>query len=376
VPWFPDGDDPDVLTSMFNRKVSQWPKPNTTRIDTRFRQNYGIGLPAPRASRYLFRFAPEGLVLGPIHNCWFDLVAESDTVLRGESGFGPSGWNIELQITNYVSPAVDPIWSKSGIEMRWIIHHVTAPDWYLAWMMNEDSGFWPTGIPFGIFKGFSWSAGFLYQSNKDPMLHPEWPWFPLQSIQTWSLSECWTFESAEEGFCECNGVDSYVLFDTFFPLVATRFRMEFDIRPTGADTQLVVYGYTGFGSFFYGFNHRHSFQWWSNTLALPDGIVLNEWNHVAVEYDWSIPGGSYSVWIDGVFQITQAGPFVTWVWDEIGRRGTLIAGEFDIKNAKLWDGTPASENLLIDVPLTVNACAVEPPSIKGTTFNMDLPSCP
>jgi hypothetical protein len=152
--------------------------------------------------------------------------------------------------------------------------------------------------------------------------------------------------------------------------------MEFDIRPTGADSSLVAHGTSFFTGLFYGFNNRKSFKWWSQTLQLPDGLVLNEWNHVEVEYDWSIPGGSYTVWIDGIFQVTKPGVFITWVCNQFGRRGTTVEGEFDMKNVKLWDGTPGAPNLLVDVPLDLDACAVVPIGTKGTTFNMMLPSCP
>ncbi|GAG70679.1 unnamed protein product, partial [marine sediment metagenome] len=165
-------------------------------------------------------------------------------------------------------------------------------------------------------------------------------------------------------------------FVPLMPFIETRFKMEFDIRPTGADEQLVAFGLTTFGSFGYMFNGFKNFQWWNKSLALPDGLVVNEWNHIRIEYNWSIPGVSYSVWIDDVHQITQAAGFTILACDAIGRRGTLIQGKFDLKKMIMYQGTPAAPTVFIDVPLDVNACVVEPAAIQGTTFNMDLPSCP
>jgi hypothetical protein len=377
LPWLADGAPPEYVWAWANKEIPAWPAPNGPRIDSRFRFNYGEYLPAPRPSKFFVRFVTGIGVSEKISNGWVDLMAVSDTLLQGTIPANAEGYSITFEIELFEDPVKEPFFGKSGIRNQIILHRAGFPDLYWRQLgFAESDG----GVPFvtlKLRKEFTVIQQPFDYTNYDPLIHTYvQTTFLAQLFEYFPLSECVVFPVTEEGFAECNGVDSYVLFNTFFPLVATRFKMEFDIRRTGADTQLVAFGYTGFGSFFYGFNDHHNFQWWNQTFFLPDGLVLVDWNHVRIEYDWSIPGGSYSIWIDDVLQITQAGAFVTWVWDEIGRRGNIIAGAFDIKNAKLWDGTPGSPNLLIDVPLTGDACAVVPPTIKGTTFNMMLPSCP
>jgi hypothetical protein len=377
MPWFETGEPAEATFAGDNLKISPWPAPNGPRIDTRFRFNYGQYLPAPRPSHFFIRIKLESGPDPTIYNATAKLLASSNTLLEGTTGISVDGLEVVFQIELFEFPVVEPFFGTSGIRYRLILKKSGFPDfvWNQFYNRVEDGG----GIYVPLLQDKKWGSSDPGQySNFDPLVFTYITITPPYNIyEWWPISECMVFDvEPEEGFCECNGVDSYVLFNTFFPLVATRFKMEFEIRRTGADTQLVAFGYTGFGSFFYGFNDHHNFQWWNQTFFLPDGLVLVDWNHVRIEYDWSIPGGSYSIWIDDVLQITQAGTFATWVWDEIGRRGNLIAGSFDIKNVKLWDGTPGSPNLLIDVPLTGDACAVAPPTIKGTTFNMMLPSCP
>jgi hypothetical protein len=298
---------------------------------------------------------------------FLDLQAISVNHLFGSAGLDSGGWEITLDIVGY---EVTPVLGPPGVVAILRASKPPSPifmQWEL-WYLDMDITHWQEVITlldeeasFGQFTTFGLPPG------------------TVTGLTGGSLPDCFPFdtiEGPEQGFCECNGTDSYILFDTFFPLVATRFKMEFEIRPTGSDTQLVAFGYTGFGSFGYMFGNRKGFQWWNQTFILPVGLILNQWNTVRIEYDWSIPGAAYSFWINGAFELTQAGAFATWVWDEIGRRGTQIAGEFDLKQAKMWDGTPAAPNLLIDVPLDINACSSVPPTIKGTTFNMDLVSCP
>lgn len=346
--------------------ISRWPKAGSNRTDCRFQLPISKGQ-LWTASRWWVEISLSGPVPDYLSRGFLDLEALSVNHLFGSAGVDDDGWEVTIDVQGY---EVTPVLGPPGVVciIRADKASIPAHMQWTYWFLDMDLTHWQAQITlieedssFGQFQ----TAGL--------------PFGTLTGLQGGSLPDCMPFdliEGPEQGFCECNGTDSYILFDTRFPLVATRFKCEFEIRPTGADTQLVCFGYTGFGSFGYMFNGRHNFQWWNNNIFLPVGLILNEWNTVRVEYDWSIPGANYSIWINGVLEATQAGGFVTWVWDEIGRRGSLIAGEFDLKQAKLWDGTPVSPNLLVDVPLDIDACAVVPPTIKGTTFNMDLASCP
>lgn len=372
---FPSVDDQEYWGVDDNSmRVSRWPQPGPRRTNAWFRFPGTFGLyPLPSRIYSALQFYlvdPPPFPPSDQEAVWWDLDPIGQNHLYFVTDPSPATGRVYtldikyfdvLPITGVYGEQMTQRIEESGEFYEQILEYaVGPPNRQLLWKWNQ---FFPDPQP---------SAASSSQS-------PGWPYVQVIPLSM-GVADCFTFPSIlpppEEGFARMNGVNAYVLFNDIAPLVATRFKMEFDIRPTGADTQLVCFGYTGFGSFGYMFNDRHNFQWWNQTFFLPDGLVLDEWNHVTIEYDWSIPGASYSIWIDGILQITQGGSFVTWVWDEIGRRGSLIAGQFDLKRARLWDGTPGAPNLLVDVPLVDDACAVVPLTLKGTTFNMDLSSCP
>ena len=139
MPWLEEDTPASVTDALANRKLASWPEPNTERIDARFRHTYGTLAPSPRAERFLWRMQPSGPG-GTIFNAWLDVVATSDTTLEGDTGFEPGvGWKVFLKVTNFIDPAVDPTWSKHGIEYRWRITIPSNPDWEFWTMYDKDA---------------------------------------------------------------------------------------------------------------------------------------------------------------------------------------------------------------------------------------------
>ncbi|GAH92101.1 unnamed protein product, partial [marine sediment metagenome] len=100
------------------------------------------------------------------------------------------------------------------------------------------------------------------------------------------------------------------------------------------------------------------------------------WNEIRLEYNWSIPGATFEAWVNGSKAGSLASAPQLLPMDNIGWLNGIGPGDFDLRNFKLTDGTPVVPRVFIDLPLEINACDLGVDAQKGTTHNMDLPSCP
>lgn len=377
MPWYADGFPPQYDVAANNRKVAPWPQPNGPRVDCRFRQNYGQYLPAPRPSQFFFRMnldTPPGIVR---QNGSVNLLAVSDTLLRGNSGTSPDGYTVIFEIELFEFPVVEPHFGTSGIRYNFILQNDGFPDLYFRQFIarSEDGGLASVPLLQG-YVGAVTGLGTEY-SNFDPFVFTyisnpiQWNFFTW-----WPLSECLVLEEDDVGgFAEMNGTDSYVSFPTFFSNHGPRFKAEWEVRPhVDADTSCFVY--TGFTSFWSGHSGIGSVRWWNIIINIVPNLVLDEWNQVRMEFNWSIPGSTYTVWINDVLAGSTGAGVRILPMDNIGSVNGFGPGIFDLRNFKLTDGNPIVPRTFIDLPLLVDACDLGVDAQKGTTHNMALPSCP
>lgn len=200
--------------------------------------------------------------------------------------------------------------------------------------------------------------------------------FDHSQVEVFSVSDCYEFARfpEEEGFADI-GPGRWIEFPVDFPHTLGPIRVEFDIHPIN-DIDLAVTSLRRFQSFSGGFAGLNTFRWWNRTVNLNPTLTLGAWQHVEAEWNWSVPGAEWRVWIDGQLagqqpETAQNNPF-----DNIGWNEGNGPGEFKLRNFKQFSGSAAAPILDVDLPLTLNACDGGIGMQKGTTFNMDVPSCP
>ena len=320
------------------------------------------------------------LTSGPnpvIYNASVNVLAVSDTLLQGSTGVSADDFEIVFEVELFEFPIVEPVLGTSGIRYRLILKHGGFPDfvWNQMFRRVEDGG--ALFVP--LLQDKKWAVSHLGEySNYDPAVFTYITITPPYEIyEWWPISECMTFPAPPpSGFASMNGVDSWVKFTTWFPNGTTRFLWEYEIRPTAPVSNLSIRGDSTNGAFFMGHATPTNAVWWNRSVNLTPGLVTGIWQSCRMEHDWSIPGDFYTFWIDGVQNGQNAGTFTPSWFDEIGKVGPNFRGTFDLRNIKHTTGTPAAPNVILDFPLLVDACPVVGLPIKGTTFNMTLPSCP
>lgn len=325
----------------------------------------------------MFRISPVNHAGTPIFNGWLDLVALSDTVLEGVSGPDPEeGWDIKLTITNYIFPATDPDFGKSGISMRWTVTYPGEPDWSYWIMFDKDAAEWSGGIPFDIFQVFVDPIA-IWDDDKDPVLNPSWSTVPAHNFAFLAMSECWVFPAPApvDGFAEFNGVNTSILFDQFTNITDPRYQLEFDARFHDFSTNALL-ARTDNTVNWVNIN-RGGVAWKQFNIAFSPFLVNDVWYRIRLEYNWNDPGTGRKLYLDGVLNAhLPASGNVDLLFNLMGKKGPTYIGDFDLKNLTLFDTDPATPRILLDMPLLVDACDVGELSIKGTTENMTLASCP
>lgn len=325
----------------------------------------------------MFRFAPTFHAAFPVFNGWIDLFALSDTLLEGTSGPNPdNGWDIKLQITNYIDPVVDPDFGKHGIGMRWTFTFPGEPDWSYWLMFDKDAAEWAAGIPYDIFQVFVDPIA-IFDDDLDPVLNPSFVTVPSQNIAFLAMSECWVFPElpAPTGFAEFNGVDSRIIFDDFTNAHGQRFRLECDLRLFNTDLGIIL-GRTNNTTRWVGIR-PHNIQWRSGVVNFSPDIPINEWGTFRVDHNWvDGPASGWKCYWNDVLIGTAGAGVSELPFNSMGFRANSFGTNFDMRLLQLEDTDPAAPRILISTELQVNACDIGEQTLKGTTENMVLASCP
>jgi len=346
--------------------ISRWPKAGSNRTDCRFQLPISKGT-LWTASRWWVEILLGGASPNYLSRGFLDLEALGINHLYGSAGVDADGWEVSIDIQGYeTTPVVGPPGVVAILRADNV--SITANMEWTLWYFNQDLTHWKEQITLNQENA---SFGQLAVSGL--------PFGTITGLLGGSLPDCFNFVSIgapEAGFCACNGTDSWIKFTTWFPNGTTRFLWEYDIRPTAPVSNIAIRGDSTNGAFFMGHATFDNAVWWNRSVSLSPGLVVGVWQSVRMEHDWTIPGDFYTVWIDGVQQGQNAGTFTSSWFDEIGKVGANFRGVFDVRNLKHTTGTPAAPNIILDIPLDIDACPVVGLPIKGTTFNMDLPSCP
>lgn len=377
MPWLDNDNPPNLPDQSAYLKVSEWPQPNSSRIDARLRFEEGCGDSfAPRPSHYVVRIRPE---IGPgatIYNGWLEVTVDTVGHAHGTTGLGPDGYEVELDITLYKT-APDPNFGKIGIEYRFTYHHTGFPDYWIAYMWaTDDPTFGVLCVPFRMRVQFTSLGGFHFvATNYDPIVNTDWTRVILRDgWEYWGQPECWEFQPAAQFVAEFNDVDARINFSPKSVTLLPRWSVEFDIRPHSlADITVMGHSentFTTLGFFFL-------FMRYNNMLInMGSRLPADVWTSVRMDYSWPIDDGFYRVFWDDVPRGLQELPMTGKVFDQMGANFDDIKGHFDLRLLKWVHGTPAAPITFIETALEQNACDVGPSAMKGTTFNMALPSCP
>lgn len=350
-------------------KVGRWPHPNTDRVDARFIMRHMDPL-AHTANRRLFCVSTDDTsdFLNFPHWSLFghwDIEVIADHHLQQTVTANVHGWDL---IVDFQSFDVLPFKGNPGIEVKFKTSHAASGHWHQK-TFEFDHGIMP----------FTWNtvaAGTLVIQSETT----ESPAFPYNFVKffDWPMSDCFLFERAPPApldFAEFNGVDTSILFDGFTNTTAARHQTEFDIRFKDTSSNAVL-ARSNNSTRWLNVNVTGC-QWRSTVTSFGSSLNINQWYRVRLEFNWNDPGTNWKLYLDGVLDGTNpTSGSSSLFFNLMGKRGATYVGNFDLKNLTLQDTDPASPRLLLSTELQVNACDIGEKTLKGTTENMTLSSCP
>ena len=222
-----------------------------------------------------------------------------------------------------------------------------------------------------------------FKASLGPVAPTDWTRTPVHTGFHWiTMSECYVLEEqAAPGpgplFIAGNGVDAYVQNDTMFSLVTPAYRFEAQVR------------FRDFATAWMLCNANQSndrcgivgtdLQWQQKVIPLSPLPSLGFFGQFRVERDFDGIDDHMKVFWNGAKIGDLTTVFQDLFWNRMaGNRPTPTPewGDLDMKEVKIWEGAPPGDVLTFDMDCVVAACDVGPEMIKGTTFNMSLPSCP
>lgn len=376
MPWMPeDTTDARWNTLKFNTKLGKWPKAESARIDAHFRMMHVEGAPYPLASRYVIRSSPFQLTTENFI-CFIDIAYRPGTDdFFGTSGISNAGREVTLTVKQF-DPAKEPFSGHRAMRFHFT-YQKDGGGIQNAYFVRD---FEETGDYTCPYRPFSLGAGGTFEKFSDPIVQPtDWTKSPVSNGFHWiTMSDCYVLEEEIATgpliFAEFNDLDARINFAPSTGLILPRFSIEFDIRPhTNAD--ITVMGssdslFVHLGFFFLFMNYQNML------INMGSQLPLDVWTKVRVDRSWPIDDGFYRVFWDDNQKGSQALPFESREFNQMGANINDIHGDFDLRNLKWVHGSPAAPITVIDTPLEQNACDLGPSSMKGTTINMALPSCP
>ncbi|GAH92092.1 unnamed protein product, partial [marine sediment metagenome] len=309
--------------------ISQWPKPNAARVPCRFRFIVD-GEIVWTAGRWFVQYFEGGVLPDYLSRGWLDLAVVGPGHLFGSAGLNAEGWVATLDVQRYEG---DPLFGLPGVvailkwervspprvcEQTFTYLDKDATRWLPNTTLDSDHASWTTAIS----DGYPVGAEFLGFGG--------------------GLSDCYDFPEIEApvgGFARMNGSDSYVSFPTFFSNHGPRWKAEWEVRPR-VNAEMPAFVFTGFTSFFSGHDNIADVRWWNKIIPVSPNLVLDVWNEIRLEYNWSIPGATFEAWVNGSKAGSLASAPQLLPMDNIGWLNGIGPGDFDLRNFKLTDGTP------------------------------------
>ena len=219
--------------------------------------------------------------------------------------------------------------------------------------------------------------------------NPDWsdPWptgfWGITYTEWYSMSECYDFTPylappVVDTFATFNGVDTYLQLDGTTPFFGWPSKIECDVRFRSLNRAIFLGHNTGGSYSFYIHNNRWHFS--GNNALINPLPALDTWLHMEFERGWRNPAsGARNLRFDDVLVSSFQGANFAVQANRIGGNIPVpptMWADMDLRNLTIDNGDVNNPNLILDMPLVDNACDVGPFAFKGTTFNMDLPSCP
>lgn len=376
MPWFDpnltsDEEDYFLFPGGFpnKHKVGRWPHPQTNRAQAGFIHATAVPI-AHTAFKRLFCWQLEGAGDPIMWPPWtrfghWDLSIDAPGFIVADVGVNAEGWSSRIEIKNYDSLPVD---GGPGVEILcWLLHDALGHKVTITteWPKSGTAWRWDTdGLDIGgAYTSTTVTAGFPY---------------PFRKIGDWAMSDCFLFPRDTppvEGFADFNNVDTSILFDGFTNATNQRIQLEFDVllRDTA---QCIVLG-RGVNTTRHADLTPASFVWRTSVILLSPDLPLDEFGTVRVEFNWNDPGTNWKVYWNGALRGSNATSGATSLFfNTMGRHGSIYDGNFEMRNLTLQDTDPASPRLLLSTELQDDACDIGEKTLKGTTENMTLPSCP
>lgn len=229
--------------------------------------------------------------------------------------------------------------------------------------------------------GLRWNAnhGNSVSRGGSNFTGPLWPWEDNR-FEWYPVPECYTFPPAGvtidgPGHAEFNGIDSYIALDQIISGWNTPHIMQADIRLHDVTTFWPILGREAVGGF-HGMDDN-DIVFCTSTLITTWTPILDTW--VKWRYEFEQTGQlQHQLFIDDVSVFNSPGNRQFCVFGNLGVYKHNIAGtiwgNFDMRNLKIWQGAAPSTDVILDMPLQVNALDHGPLGNNGTPFNMDLPA--
>lgn len=349
--------------------VSRWPTPDTDRTRSMFRWRYTKDFDShPIKGIVNVRLLQPNNPNDPEYNVWapvdYTFPVNPQTLF-----FEVADGAIPLTFSAVTSPEdVGTLSGQNCVESLFILTLQTPPffsiDFLYEWTFNG-----PRPFRYNINTA-AYPPDFTFSN---PSSIP----YAVREFDLYAVADCFSFPRIVQQLAAVfNDFDAWIDFPNDLPYQTGAFQTVFEIMPT-ADEQMVIGGLKRFGSNFWGFDNLSGMRWWNQPFVMTQPLQIGVWQTVRIERDWTLPGAfRYAVFINDVLTLDTTGSGTISPWDEMGRRGTTFEGAFSVRNLKQYSGSVGAPVLTIDLPLTENACNLADPTLSGTTFNMDLPSCP
>lgn len=348
-------------------KIAQWPRPLSLRAEGRFRHFEGQH-DYPIATRYLIHLVATGGTAPTFFPdvdmwAWLDMDLGGDSDFQGETFPKPFLPRCELFLHHTET-----------------LEHLQVPGTSLVAQWFNSRGFHSWFYEWSDQGGIKFKPD-INTEEKPPdlrVLQNNDFGFTDQSCEVYAVSECYEFPNHPDfdpGFADFNGIDGYISLTNDITQFNLAHVIDVDVRLFSPLDFWPVLGRDNNGGFigmegpFFIFGALKVF-----TAFVAD---VGRWYNWRVEFEQP-DLLKVKLFIDDVEMSSNIisrlnSPFnVLGVWRRT--QPQELWAQADFRNLKILNGTAPSTDVVLDMPLLVNALDLGPLANHGTTHNMELPS--
>ncbi len=350
-------------------KVSLWPRPNSARVNCRFRIKHTRPVLIPVAARYGVYFRRSLLDYDP-DDVEFNGCGVYEFEVRGDHHIGltteqhPQGYVADINIKGL---DVLPRNGGNGVQYNVILTHPTLGtlEQDEEWFQPEVAQPWRHDMNTQVYNS---SIGRVFLG-----VPPSWT--TLVKLECFAVSDCYDFDLPEPPGAEFNGVDAFIDLQFSTGVDSGPFSVSMDMVLRGADPHPIL----GFAAGNSAYQIIGGDLFWG-PVNIAQGIfpALGVPFNLRTEFEWTLGAQlTYQTFIDNVLVAQTTTNRQNFNVGQLGKRNQnvpAVFGHFDMKNLFWQRGTFAEPIVELDMPLLVNAIDNGPKGNDGTTFNMALPS--